>query len=171
MTSCTIFNQPLDTSRITNCGYCFLQSCKAFNQSLDLNNLEYTGTSNNVGGFLGHCEAYNKTLSLPKIREFGGLNYMKELNSNVTFGPYLSKLTNWTFSHNDKMCKTYNFDTVNPNNVSFGYWDSLFCTANVNTDAYTNGVKIAGSYRSTWMSKCPNHSSGTFTRRLINAGY
>lgn len=172
--ACTIFNQPINMTNVTNCGASFLASCKAFNQPLDLNNLVDAGTANEYGGFLNHCDAFNQTLNLPKIRYFGGLNYMASFNSDVTFGPDLAKLSNWSFAYNNKMCKTYNFSTVNPTNVQVGsnnYFNSLFVTKNSSTDAYVNGVKIAGTNRSAWMTKCPNNSSGTFTRRLINAGY
>lgn len=174
MQSCTIFNQPINMTNVTNCGAQFLMMCKAFNQPLDLSNLVDAGTANEYGGFLNHCDAFNQTLNLPKIRYFGGLNYMASFNSDVTFGPDLAKLSNWSFAYNDKMCKTYDFNTVSPNNVQVGsnnYFNSLFVTKNSSTDAYVNGVKIAGTNRSAWMTKCPNNSSGTFTRRLINAGY
>lgn len=174
MQLCTIFNQPINMTNVTNCGAQFLMMCKAFNQPLDLSNLVGAGTANGYGAFLNHCDAFNQPLNLPKIRYFGGLNYMASFNSNVTFGPYLEKLSNWSFAYNDKMCKTYDFNTVNPNNVQVGsgnYFNSLFVTTNSSTDAYVNGVKIAGTNRSAWMTKCPNNSSGTFTRRLINAGY
>lgn len=173
MAYCTIFNQPINMTNITNCGAEFLMSCKAFNQPLDLNNLVDAGTASVYHGFLNHCDAFNQTLNLPKIRYFGGLNYMASFNSDVTFGPNLAKLSNGTFAYNDKMCKTYNFGTVNPNNVQItnNFFDSLFTTTNSSTDAYVNGVKIAGTYRSTWMSKCPNHSSGYYIRKLVNAGY
>lgn len=157
LSSCLSLNKPIILpDSITSIGRDFLSSCKAFNNQVILsNNLNTIGDA-----FMMSCESFNQPLTLPVSVEVIG-----DENNSLGFMRGMGNFTGVLHVQCPASVIKY---------TSYGIRTTLANFIRDNSSipsAYTQGVKLAGTYAEEWKAKLPDilysGSGSDYCRKLI----
>ena len=191
MQSCVKFNSALTLpSGITKIGINFLQSCNAFNQPLTLpssltslgnNSLCYlyyfnqpltipTGLTVIGDSFLRSAQRFNQTLTLPSNTTSIGTHFMNDarsFNKDFTIPSSVTSIGIYFFGQQRNMKSNIIVGSVNASVAEAS--DYTLSAAGTGYSAYTTGIAIKGSARSSWLSRFPNRTANPY-RKLRDGG-
>lgn len=187
MNSCTSFNQPITVPSTVTTLTGFLGGCSSFNSPITLNEGVKT-----LDSFLGWCPSFNTSFTLPSTVTDLGSNFLSgcsSFNKSIILPSGLEKIGPY-FLRN---CTAFNQDLALPSSITnlntngFMYCcNAMVSTLTVNTSAnasatnqcltttsntapcYTTGIKVGGTYGSTWRTTFGNRTSSPY-RRLLAA--
>ena len=151
----------------------FLNACSHLDKVILPNNLQTIDSY-----FLYNCSNFNSSLTLPaniQTIEGGFLRGCNHFDQDITMPTSLTSIDMRGFlQYTRNMTGTIDFGNLATSVISYSPNAQTLSTTSSSSPSYINGIKIAGTYRSDWLTQLPNLPNGTVTnyyRNLIDAGH
>lgn len=141
---------------VTSIGNAFLNQCTAFNQPI------YTNATTIGETFIGYCSSFNRPVSIPSANKIGS----QFMTGCYAFDKTITIPSSVTNIGTGFMNNTYSLTSINVETNTSPTDNNSLSVTDAAQIAYTNGITITGSGRSSWITNLPNRDTNPF-RKLI----
>lgn len=166
--ACTSFNFPITLpSGLTTIGTNFLANCTSFNSSITLP----SGLTTVGGSFLSGCTSFNFPITLPSGLTTIGTNFLAScisFNKDITLPDTITSIGASFLYNVNSMTSTVYTGNLSPSVAASS--NNSFSTIDSSADSYVSGIKMNGSYSTSWVSRFPDRTTSPFRKIVVMAG-